>query len=89
VQKDGRSQAVIVRVDGSSEPMALGPLADAKPDGSWQDMASVFTPDGTSLVVRYGDDESSVTRLLPIDGSPGRELTSGRFSFVDIQRVAP
>jgi len=40
-------------------------------------------------VVRYGDDESSLTRILPVDGSPGRELTSGRFSFVDVQRLAP
>jgi Tol biopolymer transport system component len=85
----GRAQAVIARVDRSGEPVALGPIVGAQPDGSWPEMASVFTPDGTSLVVRFGSDDSSVTWVLPVDGSPGRELTSGRFSFVDIQRLAP
>ena len=48
-----------------------------------------FTPDGTALVVRYGDDADGAAQLLPLDGSPATDLGTGGFEFVDVQRLAP
>ena len=41
-----------------------------------------------SLIVRYGTDDEGAVSLLPLDGSPGTELGSGAFEFVDVQRLA-
>ena len=81
----------------SSSPTPMGPATSgpsvpgsrvhptaAKSPASW-----AFTPDGTALIVRYGDDAKGTTHLMPLDGSPPTDLGSGGFEFVDIQRLAP
>jgi hypothetical protein len=44
-----------------------------------------FTPDGSAVLATYGADETVL--LLPVDGSAGSTVSSGAFSFTDIQRV--
>jgi hypothetical protein len=58
-------------------------------DGSEVAAAWAFAPDGTALLVRYGTDADGATQFLPLDGSPGTNLGSGGFEFVDVQRLAP
>jgi len=41
------------------------------------------------LIVRFGDDDAATTTRFPIDGSPSTILDSGKFDFVDVQRLAP
>jgi hypothetical protein len=53
-------------------------------DASW-----VFTPDGTGLVLRIGDDVHATMYLVPLDGSPSRIIESGGYEFIDVQRLAP
>jgi len=85
----GGLQMVVANADGSGNERALGPTKPSKPDGTDIAASWSFTPDGKSLVVRYGDDDAAAAQLLPLDGSPGTELGSGAFQFVDIQRLAP
>ena len=61
----------------------------AQPGGTDVNAAWAFTPDGTALMVRYGDDAQGTTHLLPLDGSAPTELGSGGFEFLDMQRLAP
>ena len=87
--RDGAFQLVVADADGSGGQRAIGPRKAGPPDGSDVAATWAFTPDGTALIVRYGNDDTGTTQRLPIDGSPGSILDSGAFDFVDVQRLAP
>ena len=80
-------QVVVANSDGTGNERPVGPRKQSS--GGEVDAAWAFTPDGTALAVRYGNDVGGATQLLPLDGSPATDLGSGGFEFVDIQRVAP
>jgi Tol biopolymer transport system component len=83
-------QLILAPVDGSGVGTPIGPRSPGTPQsGNAGVNGLTFTPDGTALLVRYGDDTSATTRLLPIDGSEGRVIDAGEFQFVDVQRLAP
>jgi Tol biopolymer transport system component len=89
IYREGLFQLVVANADGSGNERPLGPKKSGPRDGSDVNASWAFAPDGTALMVRYGTDDAGVTRLLPLDGSPGTDLGSGGFEFVDIQRLAP
>lgn len=83
----GGFELVVADADGSGNERTVGarkPAPLGEVPASW-----AFTPDGTALMVRYGDDTDATTQLMPLDGSPPTALGSGGFEFVDIQRRAP
>jgi Tol biopolymer transport system component len=86
---DATWQLVLAPVDGSGVGTPIGPRSHGTPQTGGGVYGLTFTPDGTALLVRYGDDASATTHLLPIDGSEGRIIDSGKFQFVDMQRLAP
>jgi WD40 repeat protein len=87
---DATWEIILAPVDGSGKGSPVGPRLPGTPqDSDAGKIWTAFTPDGTALLVRYGDDASATTRLLPIDGSAGRVIGSGEFLFVDMQRLAP
>jgi Tol biopolymer transport system component len=77
-------QLAVVPIDGSNAGIAIGPpeLLDGEAINNY-----TFTPDGTAVIANY--DVEHVTRLLPIDGSPGKVLAEGDMTFAGWQRVAP
>ena len=81
-------QMAVAKPDGSGGERVIGPVipgtADHAMDANW-----VFTPDGTAIVLRIGDDAHGTMYLVPIDGSPSRIIESGGYEFVDVQRLAP
>ena len=85
----GGFQLVVANADGSGNERTIGPRKAGPPDGTEVPASWAFTPDGTALMVRYGDDAKGTTHLIPLDGSPATDLGSGGFEFVDIQRLAP
>ena len=85
----GGFQLVVANADGSGNERTIGPRKPGPPGGADVPASWAFTPDGTALIVRYGDDAEGTTHLLPLDGSPATDLGSGGFEFVDIQRLAP
>jgi Tol biopolymer transport system component len=88
--RDATWQLMLAPIDGSGEGSPIGPRSPGTPqDGEAGVSATAFTPDGSALLVRYGDDTSATTRLLPLDGSAGRIIDTGEFQFVDMQRLAP
>jgi len=81
--EDDTFQFVVAPVDGSGTGTPVGPrLPEPAGDVNW-----TFTPDGSAVVVDYGND--GTVQLLPIDGSPGSVLGKGDLSFADVQRLAP
>ena len=86
---EGAFQLVVANADGSGNERPIGPKKPGPVDGSEVNATWAFAPDGTDLMVRYGTDDAGATQLLPLDGSPGTDLGSGGFEFVDIQRLAP
>ncbi len=86
-------QVAIAPVDGHDAVGMLGPTMTLPANGS--DEAPVglaFVPDGSALLVTYGDDPSTTTATawwLPVDGSPGVKLGHGAFAAIDMQRRAP
>ena len=74
-------QIVVANADGSGDER---PIGAKRPGPSWMGATSraswAFAPDGTALVVRYGNDDAAAARLLPLDGSPGTDLGSRRSS---------
>jgi Tol biopolymer transport system component len=89
IYREGAFQIVVANADGSGNERTFGPRKPGSRDGSALDAAWAFTPDGTALMVRYGDDADGTTQLVPLDGSAPTSLGSGAFEFVDIQRLAP
>jgi WD40-like Beta Propeller Repeat len=89
INPGGSFQLVVANADGSGDERTLGPRQLGPPDGSDISAAWLFTPDGTALIVRYGNDEAGTTHLLPLDGSPGTIVDTGAFQALDIQRLAP
>ena len=90
IHREGAFQLVVANADGSGNERTLGPKKPCPPDGSNIDATWAFTPDGTALVVRYGNDDSGGVHLLPLDGTPETILLgSGGFEFADVQRLAP
>lgn len=89
IYQEGAFQIVVANADGSGNERTIGPRKPGPKDGI--DLAAwwTFTPDGTALLVRYGNDERGITQMLPLDGSPGTDLGSGRLDFVDMQRLRP
>jgi Tol biopolymer transport system component len=85
----GDFQLVVAKADGSGNERPIGPRKTGPPGGTEVPATWAFTPDGTALMVRYGDDADGTTHLLPLDGSPATDLGSGGFEFLDIQRLAP
>lgn len=85
----GQFQIVVANGDGSGNERPIGPKKSAPRDNSNVPASWAFAPDGSALLVRYGNDEDGATHLLPLDGSPGTSLGSGGFEFVDMQRLAP
>jgi Tol biopolymer transport system component len=85
----GQFQIVIANGDGSGNERPIGPKKSAPRDNSSVPASWAFAPDGSALLVRYGNDEDGTTHLLPLDGSPGTSLGSGGFEFADMQRLAP
>ncbi len=80
---DKTFQFVVAPVDGSGTGTPVGPrLPELGGDVNW-----AFTPDGSAVVVDYGND--GTVHLLPVDGSPGSLLGKGDLSFADVQRLAP
>ncbi len=87
---DATWQVIVAPVDGSGNGTPIGPRSPGTPQSGNAGVSSTaFTPDGTALLVRYADDTSATTQLLPIDGSGGRIIDTGEFEFVDMQRLAP
>jgi Tol biopolymer transport system component len=87
---DATWQVTLAPVDGSGDGAPIGPRSSGTPQTGNAGVSSMaFTPDGSALLVRYGDDASATTHLLPIDGSQGRIIDTGEFLFVDMQRLAP
>jgi Tol biopolymer transport system component len=90
IHREGAFQIVVANADGSGNERTLGPKKPGPADGSDVDATWAFTPDGTALLVRYGNDNAGATHMLPLDGSPGSILVdAGGFEFVDVQRLAP
>jgi len=89
IHREGAFQLVVGNADGSGNERPIGPKKPGPRDGSDVNASWTFTPDGAALLVRYGTDDAGVSHLLPLDGSPGTDLGSGGFEFVDMQRVAP
>ena len=89
VYREGAFQIVVANADGSGNERTIGPKKPGPIDGGSVDASWAFAPDGTALVVRYGNDEDGSSQLLPLDGSPATDLGSGGFEFVDVQRLAP
>ena len=89
IYRTGGFQIVVANADGSGNERTIGPRKPGRPDGSDVQATWAFTPDGTALMVRYGDDAKGTTHLMPLDGSASTDLGSGGFEFVDIQRLAP
>jgi Tol biopolymer transport system component len=81
-------QLAVANADGSGGERVIGPVVPATPDGA-AEPTWAFTPDGTALVVRFGNDDSGTGHLIPLDGSPTRVLDTGGFEFIDVQRLAP
>jgi Tol biopolymer transport system component len=89
IYSDASFQIVTANADGSGTPRPLGRREPAPANGSQVDATWAFTPDGASLVVRYGTDEDGVTELVPLDGTASTPIGSGAFNFVDVQRRLP
>jgi Tol biopolymer transport system component len=90
IHREGAYQLVVANADGSGDERTVGPKKPGLPDGTDLNATWAFTPDGSALLVRYGNDSSSVTHLLPLDGSPeSMLLDTGAFEFMDVQRLAP
>jgi hypothetical protein len=90
IHREGAFQIVVANADGSGNERTLGPKKPGPPDGSDIGATWAFTPDGTALLVRYGNDDEGAMHLLPLDGSPESILLdTGGFEFVDVQRLAP
>jgi Tol biopolymer transport system component len=89
VYPEGAFEIVVANADGSGNERVISERKPAPSDGSEIPAAWAFTPDGTALLVRYGDDNEGRTHLMPLDGSPSSDLGSGGFDFVDVQRLAP
>jgi Tol biopolymer transport system component len=89
IEPDGGTQLVVANADGSGDERTVGPPIAGAADGSPASAWWTFTPDGSALIARYGDDDSGTLQVLPLDGSPGQVLDSGSFGFVDVQRLAP
>ena len=90
VYPEGAFELVVANADGSGNERVIGPKKRAPTDGSNLPASWTFTPDGTALIVRYGDDDTAATQLLPLDGSPPIDIEgSGGLEFVDVQRLAP
>jgi Tol biopolymer transport system component len=87
IDASGTYQAVIAPLDGSSTGTVLGPTGQGTPDGGEVAINLVFSPDGTALIERLGDDAASIYWWLPIDGSPGSIIGTGSFAFFDVQRL--
>lgn len=85
---DGSLQMAVADADGTGGAQLLGPVAAGTPTGA-VDTYWIFTPDGKALIVRFGNDQSGATHLVPLDGSASQLLDSGAFEFVDVQRLAP
>ena len=85
----GGFQIVVADADGSGNERAIGPRKPGPPGGTEVPASWAFAPDGTALMVRYGNDAQGSTHLIPLDGSAPTDLGSGGFEFVDVQRVAP
>lgn len=82
-------EVAVAPVDGSGPGRTLGPTLSLPPNGSdFAPLSVVWSPDGTAVIARYGDDDDSTYRWLPADGSAGSDLASGTFEFLDVQRVA-
>ena len=89
IYREGAFQLVVANADGSGNERTIGDKRPGKPDGSDVNASWAFTPDGTGLLVRYGNDDAGRTYLMPLDGSPPIDLGSGGFEFIDVQRLAP
>lgn len=89
VYREGAFQIVVANADGSGNERTIGPRKPGPTDGT--DVAAWwnFTPDGTALLVRYGNDEWGTTQMLPLDGSPATDLGTGGMDFIDMQRLRP
>jgi hypothetical protein len=85
---DGTVQVAVTNSGGTGGERPLGPAVPALPSGRRVDITLAFTPDGSAVIARYDDLMTVTTRILPVDGSEGREYPSGQFGFVDIQRLA-
>ena len=87
ILRAGRWQVVVAPADGSDPGRAVGPAWATDRGGvagTW-----AFTPDGTGVLVREGDDASSRYHLIGLDDGSDVSLGSGDFGFIDIQRLAP
>jgi Tol biopolymer transport system component len=82
-------QIAVVAADGSGAERLIGPVMPANPDGGAVEATWTFTPDGSAIVVRFGNDDAGTIHLIPLDGSEGRILDRGGFQFIDVQRLAP
>ena len=89
IYREGAFQLVVANADGSGDERTVGDKRPGTTDGSDVNAAWAFTPDGTGLLVRYGNDDQGKTYLMPLDGSTPVDLGSGGFEFIDVQRLAP
>ena len=80
---DGGFQLVVANADGSGNERTIGPRKPAPPGGSDVPASWAFTPDGTALMVRFGDDAEAD------DPSPAARWIAGdrpRFRRVRVRR---
>jgi Tol biopolymer transport system component len=82
--REDEIQLAVVPIDGSTAGIVIGP-PEALEGEAINNYA--FSPDGTYVIANY--DVEHVTRLLPLDGSPGKVLAEGEMTFAGWQRVAP
>ena len=82
----GQFQIVVAPADGSGTGTTLGPLGSVGENGPSINNY-VFTPDGNAIIAGYEDEQ--LTRVLPLDGSPGSVLSHGEGAGATYQRLAP
>jgi Tol biopolymer transport system component len=80
-------QIAVANADGSGGERVIGPVVPGTKDGAVSTTVA-FTPDGTALVVRFGDDARGTLHRIPIDGSESEIIDTGGYQFIDVQRLA-
>ena len=81
-------QMAVANADGSGGERVIGPVVPGTKDGAIATTVA-FTPDGTALVVRFGDDARGTLHRIPLDGSESQIIDTGGYQFIDVQRLAP
>ena len=55
---------MVANADGSGNERPVGPIKSGPAEYQYPDASWAFTPDGTALVIRYGNDDQGTTQLF-------------------------